>query len=142
MANPRNTVDFEGIAGQEDYATFIIDNSAITYDADEEGGSAQVGLAVTLSADKTISTVADGECVLGKLIKVEKDLKATVQVRGFMTLPGGTGASLTRGKAIVGDLLSAAEGYVREVATATAAELGVMRGTILDDDATNPWILL
>jgi hypothetical protein len=140
MANPRLTPDFEGIAGV--YATFIADGVEITYDATLAGGSSKVGLAVTLSADRTVSTAADGEFVLGKLIKVEKDLRCTVQTGGFMTLPGGTSATLTRGKAIVGDLLVAAEGYVREVATATAAELGVARGFIVDDDATNPIICL
>lgn len=139
MANPRLTPDFEGIAGV--YMTFIADGSTITYDATLPGGSAAVGLAVTLSADRTISTVADAEMVLGKLLKVEKDLRCTVQTGGGMTLPGGTSAGLTRGKKIVGDLLVAAEGYVREVA-ASDAELAVARGFIIDDDATNPVIFL
>ena len=45
---------------------------------------------------------------------------------------------LTRGKKIVGDLGPAsAEGYIREVNTAVAAELGVMDGKIIDpSDAT------
>lgn len=140
MANPQNTVDYTGIGRFT--VTYKIDNSTITYDADEEHGSAQAGLAVTFSADNTIQLVGDGEFVLGKLILVESDLKATVQVGGYMTLPGGTSATLTRGKAIVGDLLVSAEGYIREVATATAAELGVARGFIQDDDATNPLVFL
>lgn len=113
-----------------------IDNVAITFDDTVAGGSSSVGLAVTYSAAGTISTVADGEFVLGKLIKVESDNYATVQYRGAMTLPGGTGASLTLGKAIVGDLLVAAEGYIREVNTAAAAELGVKRGLIHDAGTT------
>ena len=41
--------------------------------------------------------VGDGEPVLGKLIKVEADNMATVQVAGGCTLPGGTSATLTHG---------------------------------------------
>ena len=133
MADPRDAVRFDEIGERW---TFKIDDSTITYDAAETNGSAQVGLAVTLSTDDTIGLVGDGEFVLGKLIKVESDDKAVVQVSGYMTLPAGTGATLTLGKSIVGDLLVAAEGYVREVATATAAELGVCRGFIQNNDTT------
>ena len=129
MANPRDTVEYDGLFAE--YATYKIDNSTITYSATAVNGSSQVGLAVTFSADNTIQLVGDGEFVLGKLISVDKQNKAVVQVGGFMELPGGSGATLTRGKAIVGDLGAAsAEGYIREVATATAAELGVCRGFI------------
>ena len=129
MANPRDTVEYDGLFAE--YATYKIDNSTITYSATAVNGSSQVGLAVTFSADNTVQLVGDGEFVLGKLISVDKQNKAVVQVGGFMELPGGSGATLTRGKAIVGDLGAAsAEGYIREVATATAAELGVCRGFI------------
>lgn len=135
MADPRNTVAFEGIA--EEYATFLIDNSTITYSATAVGGSDKVGLAVAFSASKTIETAGNGEEVIGKLIKVEADNKAVVQVGGYMSLPGGNGASLTPGKKIVGALnASSAEGYIREVATGTAAELGVARGMIIDATTT------
>lgn len=134
MADPRNTVDFTGIGYRAE--TFLIDNSTITYSATEANGSAQVGLAVNLSTDKTVQLVGDGEDVLGKLIKVESDNKAVVQTKGYCTLPGGTGATLTLGEKIVGDLLSAAEGYIRVVATGTAAELGHARGRIIDNDTT------
>ncbi len=141
MANPRTTPEYEGIAPV--YMTFKTDGSTIVYDETKVGGSAQVGLAVTFSADRTVQLVGDGEMVLGKLILVEADDKATVQVGGGMTLPGGDAATLTRGKKIVGDLgAAAAEGYIREVATGTAAELGVARGFIIDDDATNPIVYL
>lgn len=116
--------------------TFLIDNSTITYSASTANGSASVGLAVTLSADKTAALAADGEYILGKLIQVEPDLTAVVQTGGYCTLPGGTGASLTRGKAVVGDLLVAAKGYIREVDTATAAELGRQRGAIIENGTT------
>ena len=131
MANPRDTVAFDGLASPSDFNTYKIDNSTITYSSTAANGSAQVGLAVTLSADNTIQLVGDGEGVLGKLISVDNQNKAVVQTGGFMELPGGSGATLTRGKAIVGDLgASSAEGYIREVNTAVAAELGVARGFI------------
>ena len=118
------------------FASFKIDNSTITYSATSNGGSAQVGLAVALSAADTIELVGDGEEVIGKLISVESDNIAVVQIAGGMTLAAGTAASLTLGKKIVGDLLVSAEGYIREVNTAQAAELGVARGMILDAGTT------
>jgi hypothetical protein len=130
MSDLRAAVVVDGINGE--YATLAIDNSTITYDATKVGGSAQVGLAVTFSGVNTVGLVGDGEAVVGKLLKAESDNFALVQIGGGMTLPGGTSATLTVGKKIVGDLLVAAEGYIREVATATAAELGVARGFIVD----------
>lgn len=135
MSNPRDTVEFDGQGGV--YMTFIIDNSTITYSATTAYGSAQVGKAVALSAANTIELVGDGEEVVGRLDSVDANLKARVQIAGAMKLPGGDGASLTLGKKIVGDLgASSAEGYIREVATGTAAELGVARGMILDAGTT------
>lgn len=135
MADPRNAVSFDGINATHE--TFLIDNSTITYDATKTNGSAKVGLAVALSGNGTIETAGNGEEVLGKLIKVEADNKAVVQTGGYMTLPAGNGASLTLGKKIVGALnASSAEGYIREVATGTAAELGVARGMIIDAAVT------
>lgn len=111
--------------------SFDIDNSTIVYDATEVNGSAQVGLAVTFSGDDEVELVGDGEAVVGKLLKVESDNKCTVQVGGVMTLPGGDSATLTLGEKIVGDLGAAsAEGYIRAVDTATAAELGHAKGEI------------
>lgn len=134
MADPRAVVNHEGDDGH--WETYQIDASTILYDADEAGGSAQVGLAVTLSSDDVIALVADGEVVLGKLELVTKDGFARVQDGGYMTLPAGTAATLTLGEAIVGDLLVAAEGYIRAVATGTAAELGHARGTIVNNNTT------
>lgn len=128
MADPRDAVRFPGIDYRAE--TFSIDDSTITYSATVDGGSSQVGLAVTLSAADTIALVADGEGILGKLIQVTKDDKAVVQTRGYMELAAGTSASLTLNKKVVGDLLSSAKGYIREVATGTASELGVARGRI------------
>lgn len=134
MADPRSVLSYEGLS--DPYITFDIDNVSITYDATVAGGSSVVGRAVTLSDAHQVSLAADAEPIKGKLIRVESDNRAVVQVRGFMTLPAGTGASLTLGKKIVGDLLVAAEGYIREVDTAVAAELGLARGEIIDPDVT------
>lgn len=134
MADPRLDTRFEEIGAV--FATFKIDDSTITYSATETNGSAQVGLAVTFSDDETVQLVGDGEAVIGKLINVTADDYCTVQIAGMMTLPAGSGASLTNGKKIVGDLSTAAEGYIREVATGTAAELGVARGFIVDNSTT------
>lgn len=137
MADPRLAVGWEGI--HEINASFIADNATITYSATVTGGSSQVGLAVTLAADGgSIELIGDGEFLLGKLIAVESDLVANVQIFGHMTLPAGDGiGSLALGKRIVGDLAAAAaEGYIREVATGTAAEMGVARGFTMDDSDT------
>lgn len=137
MASGRNQVDYTDI--DYDALTLKIDNVTIIFDATKANGSAQVGLAVTFSADDTVALCADGDFVLGKLLKVADDLFCTVQHEGFCTLPGGASAALTRGKPIVGALGAAsAKGYVREVATATAAELGKMNGRIINvADAAN-----
>lgn len=136
MADPRNAVDFQGIGILT--ATYKIDNSTITYDATKANGAAStmIGKAVTLSAAGTVALAADGDAIEGKLLLVEADNKCTVQVGGYCDLPGGTGASLTLGKKIVGALLSSAKGYIREVATGTAAELGKCRGRIVDAGTT------
>lgn len=134
MTDARTTLKFEGIRAEQ--TTYDIDDSTITYESDQANGSSVVGRAVTLSTHKTVALAGDGEHVLGKLIKVEADGKAVVQDSGFCTLPGGTSATLTPGKAIVGDLLVSAKGYIREVATGTAAELGVQNGTIIDAGTT------
>lgn len=135
MANPRGVVFTDGMEG--DVLTFIIDNSTITFDATKTNGSAVVGKAVTMSAAKTVKLAADGDAVIGKLIKVEGDNKAAVQCGGVVLLPGGNSASLTLGKKIVGALDGSSNpGFIREVNTATAAELGKGRGAILDAGTT------
>lgn len=122
-------------------ATFAVKSAgSITYDRTYEGNSPEFGRACAMTAASEVDLCADADCVVGKLLKVEKDPTYTyvcsVQVAGLMTLPGGTGASLTRGKKIVGDLLVADKGYIREVDTAVAAELGKMRGFIIDASDT------
>lgn len=133
MADPRAATDLQGIGLEA--VTYAIDNSTITYDATKVNGAAttMIGKAVSLSAAKTVQLISDGEAVEGKLMSVSDDNFCVVQVGGFCDLPGGSGATLTRGKKIVGALGAAsAKGYIREVATATAAELGVARGRIID----------
>lgn len=133
MADPRNDVEFEGI----DYlAVTYKHDDTIVYSATVANGSVSVGLAVSLETAETVTLAGDGEAIEGKLIKVESDGKCVVQVGGYMKLPGGTSASLSVGKKIVGDLLVSAEGYIREVNTATAAELGLCRGRIIDAGTT------
>lgn len=138
MSDPRTVTSLGTSRNPDDYDTYAYDNSTITYDIDTEGGSSAVSFAVTLkdAGARVIETVGDGEGILGKLLKVEPDGSCLVQVGGPMTLPGGSSATLTEGMAIVGDLGPAsAEGYIRAVATGTAAELGVCRGFI--EDATD-----
>lgn len=142
MANPRAITDKEGIDVR--FATFSIDNSTITYDKTKAFGSAQAGvnLAVTLSGNDTVALCADGDAVLGLLEQVEADGKCTVSYAGWLKFLKGASATVTRGKKIVGALgASSARGYVREVATATAAELGKQRGFI-EDTSGDPIIVV
>lgn len=134
MSDPRADVDFVGIGYRTE--TFAIDDSTITYSATEDNGSAQVGLAVTLSAAGTVALAADAEAIIGKLIQVHSDNFATVQTKGYCTLPGGTSATLTLGAAIVGDLLVAAKGYIRVSDGSTAAEIIAQTGKIIDAGTT------
>lgn len=142
MADPRLDTKFEGIGAE--YVTYKIDNSTITYDSTKKNGSSQVGLAVRLSTHETVELVGDGEAVLGKLISVDKDNYCVVQTGGYVALPGGSGATLTPGTKIVGDLGAAsAEGYVRSVVSAGVAysqseaqEIARARGEIIDASTT------
>lgn len=147
MADPRLKVGFEEIGAV--FASFKIDGDTIAYDATKGGGSASVGLAVTLSADDTIALCADGDMVLGKLVQVEADGVATVQIAGGMTLPAGEGANVTVGKRIVGDLGAAnAKGYIQELADAAngdAAEINAAvkaRGVIINNDDTTAVVVI
>lgn len=145
LATPRNIVGFEETDGPHDL-TFKIDNSTITYDATKANGAdtTMIGKAVTLSADDTVALAADGDAVVGKLIAVEGDNKCSVRVHGFVTLPGGSGATLTRGKKIVGALGAAsAKGYIRDVVVAAASyaaaeanEMQKARGLIISVGTT------
>lgn len=126
MADPRLSANLVGIGYQ---AVTIAHDDTIVYDATKAGGAAQVGLAVTIESSGTVSLVGDGENVFGKLVKVESDDFCVVQTGGYMTLPGGDGATLTAGLKIVGDLGAAnAEGYIQAVST----QHTVSRGMIID----------
>lgn len=141
MADPRNTVTFDGL-GEYEAQTYLIDNSTITYDVTKANGSAMVGLAVTESTNKTVALTADGDAVVGRLIKVEADLKAVVQTGEFVKFPGGLSATLTLGTKIVGALgASSAKGYVRSAASGTAAELNKGIGAIRDATDTTAVIV-
>lgn len=130
MAAGRHQVSYEGIGYEA--ITVKSDLSTIVFDSAQPGGSASVGLAVGwLSAD-TVRLVGDAEFVLGKLLSVTPDGFCTVQHEGMVALPAGTGAALTQGKGIVGALLGAARGYIREAASGTAAELVLMNGNIVN----------
>ena len=145
LATPRNIVGLEETMGPHDI-TFKIDNSTITYDATKANGAAttMIDKAVTFSADDTVALCADGDAVVGKLISVTADLKCSVRVKGFVTLPGGASATLTRGKKIVGALgASSAKGYIRDVvvaagtyAAAEANEAQKARGMIINVGTT------
>lgn len=136
MSDPRATVVLDDVGEFEAY-TFLIDNSTITYSSSQVNGSASVGLAVKLSAAKTVALAGDGDAVIGKLIQVFADNTATVQVGDILVLPGGNGATLTLGTAIVGALnASSAAGYIRSAASGTAAELIKCRGAIIDAGTT------
>jgi len=137
MADPRDNIKFDDIKAV--FETYIIDDSSITYDATEDRGCASTmrDMAVSLSAAGTVQLAGDAEPVVGKLIEVYADDKCLVQVGGNLTLPGGSGATLTLGYAIVGDLgAGSAEGYIRISDGATAAEIAGQRGQILDAGTT------
>jgi hypothetical protein len=132
MADPRAQNSFELGPKPHETATFAHD-STIVFDPTQEGGSAQVGLAVSIESNNVVTLAGDGENVLGKLLSVDSDGFCTVQHSGWMTLPGGDGAGLTAGSKIVGDLgPMSAEGYIRVVNSAQASELAVARGMIVD----------
>lgn len=134
MADPRSAVNHLTGPYPHQIQTFPHDNT-IVYDAAVAGGSAQVGLAVSIESDNVVTLVGDGENVLGKLLQVDADGFCSVQHAGFMTLPGGTSAVLTAGAKIVGDLLVSAEGYI-QVATADGVHDLVSRGMIIDASTT------
>lgn len=137
MPAGRKQVDYTDI--RYDGIPAKIDGVTIVFDATKVNGAdpTMIGKAVTLSAADTVALCADGDHVYGKLLSVEPDGFCTVQRWGMAELPGGASAALTLGKMIVGALGAAsAKGYIREVATATAAELGKMRGTIINAAVT------
>jgi hypothetical protein len=107
--------------------TFWADGVTIVFSALSVNGAAatMIGKAVTYaaSADDTVALTSDGDAIVGKLLKVEPDGACTVQIAGYTTLPAGASATVTRGRKQVGALGAAsAKGYIRDAASATAAE--------------------
>jgi len=114
--------------------TFWADGSTIIYSATTAGGSTAVGLAVTFVAGTdVVGLCADGDAIVGKLLKVEADGACTVQNKGNTTFPAGTAATCTPGLKAVGALLVAAKGYIRNANSATAAELAKTGPIIWDN---------
>lgn len=138
MSDPREVVRHDDNHAR--YETYAIDNSTITYDAAQPGGSAVVGRAVTLSTDDTVALAADGDVVHGKLILVEVGLRCTVQIGGFCELPGGNGATLTVQTKILGALnASSAPGFIKSAPESTAADavkVAKTRGLIVNNNVT------
>ena len=117
---------------------FSIDNSTITFERGVGNGTSHVGRWCSLSADMTVQLAADGEGLVGKLLKVQANGLATLEFEGArMKADAGDGITLVRGRGIVGALGAAsARGYVRNpVVTANAtgiAERLAARGTVID----------
>ena len=123
MPAGRLQVGFDDI--RYDAITLWADASTITFDVTKVNGSAAVGLAVTYTGTAdTVALCADGDAIVGKLIKVEPDGACTVQNKGMAFLPAGNAATNTAGVKQIGALgASSAKGYVRNTNSATAAEL-------------------
>jgi len=137
MTDPRATVVRKGI--KPEIETYTIDGSTITYDSTKAGGAAatMIGKAVTLSTHGTVALAADADPILGELVQVEWDGACSVKTRGYLSLPGGNGATLTPGTKIVGALNASSEkGYIRTCAAATLAEVNKSRGLIIDASVT------
>jgi hypothetical protein len=129
MADPRTVIVYDEIGIQRQ--TLIADGVTILYDSTKAGGSVSVGLAVSLSANDTVQLAGDGETVIGQLDWVEKDLKCSVAVKGFLIFKGGTTPALVRGAGIIGALSTAAKGFVKGAGAATNG-----KGTVFNDTAT------
>lgn len=144
MADNRLIIDHSERLAQ--YAPGIIDNSTIVYDGTQINGAAatSIGHAVTLTAANTVALCADADHIYGVLTEVEWDGKCTIQIQGYVQLPGGVSALLTSGLAIVGALGAAsAKGFVRGVVIATLADVAKGRGEIVDPTTTTAvWVRL
>jgi len=124
MADPRSTSTHRLGTNPKRILTYKIDGADITYDATQPYGSAVAGRAVMLSGNGIVRLTGSGTSVLGKLLHVEKDGYCAVQTEGVVDLPKGDGA-IAADAQIVGDVRTAARGYVRSVAPATLAEVAV-----------------
>ena len=135
------------------------DSDAIPYEKGVKGGSAKIGLAVTMTGNMTVGLADDGEEVVGRLVLVEPDNLVSVIVRAKrMKMKPADSQTFVLGRGIVGAQKSAtdtAPGYIRSavapadplVADAAAStaieELDASRGTrIIDATAATPWVQL
>lgn len=134
MADPRSTTTHRLGTDPQRNLTFKIDGTDIVYSATAPWGSTVVGRAVLISANGVVRLAGAGTAVHGKLMQVEPDGYCTVRTEGVVDLPKGDGA-LTAGSTIVGDVRTAARGYIRSVAAATLAEVAVADHVVID--ATN-----
>ena len=131
MADPRSATTNRLGTEPKRSLTFKIDGTDITYDATVAGGSAVIGRAVMVSGNGIVRLAGAGTSVKGKLILVEPDGYCHVQTEGVVDLPKGD-AAITVGSKIVGDVRTAARGYIRSVAAATLAEVAVAAHAVLD----------
>lgn len=138
MPDPRNTTNRVGTEYQR-RLTFRADNSDITYDSTQGGGSAVVGRAVMLSGNGIVRLTGAATHVLGKLVLVEPASAGapwcTVVVGGTIDLPKGDNA-IAAGDRVIGDTLSAARGYVRGVVAATASDVAQGDHRVYDASVT------
>lgn len=139
MADPRVASTNRVGSEPQNVQTFKADGSDITFDATQPGGSAVVGRAVMLTTGiGVVRLTGAGSPVLGKLLHVENDGYCAVQIGGVVTLPKGDG-TIAVGDKIVGDVVTAARGYIRGAAApgaayaeAAADESAVSRHIVLD----------
>ena len=131
MASSRAVIDLTGTSS-ENHPTLNTDGSLV-FAADAAGGHALAGKAVTLVANAQAGAGGDGAGVLGELLHVQRDGKATVKTSGVCVFPRGAGqAPVLLGRVVC----AAAAGSVRGVATGTAAEMLVGRGSVLAFDGS------
>lgn len=122
MPAGRQQVDYTDV--RVSFQSFWADGVTIVSDQTQPEGAAatMIGKSVTFSGDDTVALCADGDALIGKLIRVDGSGLCTVQVRGCATLPAGASATVTRGRRAVGALGAAsAKGYMRQVVSPGAA---------------------
>lgn len=125
----RGEYDYLGVLGE--YVTFP-SLATLVFDRAQTGGSIFVEAPVTIKAggvDKTGGGAASGQSILGKLILLEQDGAANVQVKGFMRFRyDGTFTAAMVGQPIVS---GAVESTVRVPVAATPAEVVAASGKIV-----------
>src|ERR1051326_8989488 len=118
MANPRAQVSFRQVRPTRD--SYKADGTTVLYDATQNNGSAQVGMAVSMTnVDRTVKLAADAQRCIGTIEHVEADLVCAVWVGDYVSFPVNGGGSLAAGTRVCG----AAGGTVRAVVAATLADV-------------------